>query len=182
MVEYVPLHKLKKVVDMSHKDENLNFGAVLIEVYDDAVKELTTNKKRYNLEIWCRGVLVLEMSLNNEIKVWNTSRHRSTIIFKLEENDNEYTFHMVSLNDLTDETKIPDMKTVNLDEYVKYYKLKDWTNEITVAMIGNMNVHLDKNDVFYMTSVEKIYAVKLPLTEEEAGQCDENGIFNLNLA
>ena len=121
---------------MSHKDENLNFGAVLIEVYDDAVKELTTNKKRYNLEIWCRGVLVLEMSLNNEIKVWNTSRHRSTIIFKLEENDNEYTFHMVSLNALTDETEIPDMKTVNLDEHVKHLKLKDWTGAISDGMIS----------------------------------------------
>ena len=131
----MPLHKLKKVVDMSHKDENLNFGAVLIEVYDDAVKELTTNKKRFNLEIWCRGVLVLEMSLNNEIKVWNTSRHRSTIIFKLEENDNEYTFHMVSLNDLTDENKIPDMKTVNLDEHVKHLKLKDWTGAINAGML-----------------------------------------------
>lgn len=132
----MPLHKLKRVVDMSHKDENLNFGAVLIEVYDDAVKELTTNKKRYNLEIWCRGVLVLEMSLNNEIKVWNTSRHRSTIIFKLEENDNEYTFHMVSLNALTDETEIPDMKTVNLDEHVKHLKLKDWTGAISDGMIS----------------------------------------------
>ena len=121
---------------MSHKDENLNFGAVLIEVYDNAVKELTTNKKRFNLEIWCRGVLVLEMSLNNRIKVWNTSRHRSTIIFKLQENDNEYTFHMVSLNDLTDETKIPDMKTVNLDEHVKHLKLKDWTGKITDGMIN----------------------------------------------
>ena len=132
----MPLHKLKRVVDMSHKDENLNFGAVLIEVYDDAVKELTTNKKRYNLEIWCRGVLVLEMSLNNEIKVWNTSRHRSTIIFKLEENDNEYTFHMVSLNALTDETEIPDMKTVNLDEHVKHLKLKDWTGAISDGMLN----------------------------------------------
>ena len=132
----MPLHKLKKVVDMSHKDENLNFGAVLIEVKDKAVKELTTNNKKFNLEIWCRGVLVLEMSLNNEIKVWNTSRHRSTIIFKLEENDNEYTFHMVSLNDLTDETKIPDMKTVNLDEHVKHLKLKDWTGTINDGMVN----------------------------------------------
>ena len=147
---------------MSHKDENLNFGAVLIEVYDNAVKELTTNKKRFNLEIWCRGVLVLEMSLNNRIKVWNTSRHRSTIIFMLEEDVDDHTFHMVSLNDLTDVTKIPNMKTVNLDDHVKYRMIKDWTEEITVSMIGNMNVHLDKNDVFYMTSIEKIYAVKLP--------------------
>ena len=131
----MPLHKLKRVVDMSHKDENLNFGAVLIEVYDNAVKELTTNNKKFNLEIWCRGVLVLEMSLNNEIKVWNTSRHRSTIIFKLEENDNEYTFHMVSLNALTDETEIPDMKTVNLDEHVKHLKLKDWTGAINAGML-----------------------------------------------
>ena len=121
---------------MSHKDENLNFGAVLIEVYDPAVKELMTNKKRFNLEIWCRGVLVLEISLEKKIRVWNTSRHRSTIIFKLEENEDEYTFHMVSLNDLTDETKIPDMKAVNLDEHVKHLKLKDWTGEINSGMVG----------------------------------------------
>lgn len=132
----MPLHKLKRVVDMSHKDENLNFGAVLIEVYDNAVKELTTNNKKFNLEIWCRGVLVLEMSLTKRIRVWNTSRRNSTIIFMLQENDNEYTFHMVSLNALTDETKIPDMKTVNLDEHVKHLKLKDWTGAISDGMIN----------------------------------------------
>ena len=80
----------------------------------------------------------------------------------LEEDVDDHTFHMVSLNDLTDVTKIPNMKTVNLDDHVKYRMIKDWTEEITVSMIGNMNVHLDKNDVFYMTSIEKIYAVKLP--------------------
>ena len=132
----MPLHKLKRVVDMSHKDENLNFGAVLIEVYDNAVKELTTNNKKFNLEIWCRGVLVLEMSLTKRIRVWNTSRRNSTIIFMLQENDNEYTFHMVSLNALTDETEIPDMKTVNLDEHVKHLKLKDWTGAISDGMIN----------------------------------------------
>ena len=131
----MPLHKLKRVVDMSHKDENLNFGAVLIEVYDNAVKELTTNNKKFNLEIWCRGVLVLEMSLTKRIRVWNTSRRNSTIIFMLEENEDEYTFHMVSLNKLTDETKIPDMKTVNLDEHVKHLKLKDWTGVINAGMV-----------------------------------------------
>lgn len=153
---------------MSHQDENLNFGAVFVEVTNPEMRGLLTNNKRYNLEIWCRGVQVEEIPLNKPIRVWNTSRHRSTIIFMLEEDDvDEYIFHMVSLNDLTDETKFPNMKTANLDEQVQYRKLKDWTREITVAKIGNMNVHLDKNDVFYLTFVEKIFAVKLPQTKEE---------------
>lgn len=75
---------------------------------------------------------------------------------------------MVSLNDLTDETKVPDMRSVNLDDHVQYRKIKDWTGEIAASMIGNMQVHLspvklsDKTDIFYMTFVQKIFAVQLP--------------------
>ena len=42
-----------------------------------------------------------------------------------------------------------------------------------------MKLHLDGNDIFYMTDKEKIYAVQLPQAEEEEEYRDENGILDL---
>jgi len=197
IVDYVPLHDLKQVVQMSHDDQNLSFGAILIEVKNAQLRSLYTEGKRYSLEIWCRGRMVYHRPLERKVRAWSTSRRKNTLIFLLDENDCDNNqgeiIHVVSLNNLCN----PDFDlkdSAAVAQEVTHLKIYDWSDLCSnQANHKHMSFGLDKNDTLYISTLRQMHAVSIKDifsaginsdvisigNERRRGMCDFNNNFRM---
>ena len=158
VVQDVPLHEIRKVVDSCYFDEEQKNAAILSEIdpdqkYDDLRKSYGG---RYLFEVWRDGELLYQRALKQKIVRWNMSRQNDSIIYLLNPEDEElepngcYFIHIVCLN-LSNEME---QSTQNLGELpnhnVQFFKIKDWTKLTNNPdYLNNVNFALDKNKTLY---------------------------------
>ena len=151
---------------MSHDDENLNFGAIQVKVEHIDVKKLYNQNKHLSLEIWYYGKLVYQRPLNREVVAWGTSRHRNSVIFVLDEDDerkrNGYSIiNIVSLDGLLNEQN--ENQENDADQDIRQWthaKIIDWSGQ-AASRAGSMSFGFDKNDTLYLSTIGKLSAVSL---------------------
>lgn len=141
------------------------FGAVLVQVEDPRLQNDTNYGGKYILEVWCSGNLLFQRVLKMPPRAWGCSRHKNTIIYLLdpedEQNEQDDIIHLMHLGEACQLDKYDSV--TNLLDIIQDVKIKDWTGLCSVAKKSSKSLKfgLDKNNTLYLSTTDALHAITL---------------------
>ena len=116
------------------------------------------------MEIWSKGRLLFQRTLQKCVRAWNISRENNSVIFLLDQEDErcDQTFiHIVSLKQACEFSHNMAMVSEHLD-CIEEKKIIDWTGLCSdEESVKKMNFALDRSNVLYVSTPETLHAASL---------------------